>query len=355
MRTKPDYPKAKQIALKSLLSHQIVDFPIDILSILESYNDIKIISYSEMAKKRGLTFNEIVLINGSTDGVIHYSANRDKYFIAYNDNVHLKERVYWTLAHEYGHYMLEHHKETARSSLARNGLTEIENEVFEREANFFSRFFISPPYIITETNMNNYEKIMSFFGISFTAATNTLNYIKNSYNKGFKFQLPRSLMNYFNPFIDKVINGATCENCNTFYYFKNANYCPICGSGKKYDFYRGEDISMYYPGVSTDEDYKTTQCPRCANEEIVDWGDYCPVCGLHLINKCSNEKVNPIEGNDDCHVGPLPSNYRFCPNCSESTTFFNEGVLDHWEYEKSNKQEEKNHTSIDINDDTLPF
>ncbi|MEK3886567.1 ImmA/IrrE family metallo-endopeptidase [Bacillus sp. FSL K6-3431] len=339
MRTKPNYDKAKRAAYDALEYHRISDFPIDILTILESYDDIKIISYSEMAKKRGCTIEEIIAVNSSEDGVIHYSGNRGKYFIAYNDAIGHKERVYWTLAHEYGHYLLGHHKESSKSSLARNEMVDAEYDVQEVEANFFARFFLSPPPIIVEAKMNDHKKIMDFFGVSFTAASNTLKYIEDSYKKGFRFNTPIKIAKYINKFISKVQLGKTCRNCSGFSYIRNAEHCGICGSNDFHNIYKGEDIDMIYVGINVNENGKALECPVCENEETHIEGEHCGQCGTFIINLCSIE----LDGwNDDRYrpcPDPLPGNLRHCTKCGAESTFLKTGILKPWTQEKEDIKE----------------
>jgi Zn-dependent peptidase ImmA (M78 family)/rRNA maturation endonuclease Nob1 len=340
VRTKPNYDKAKIFAYKSLEHHKIYNFPIDILAILRSYDDIKIITYSEMAIKRNCSIEEIIEVNSSEDGVIHYSADRDRYLIAYNDSIHLKERVYWTLAHEFGHYILGHHKESEKSNLARNEMSDKDYNIHEVEANFFTRFFLSPPPIIVEAKMNDYHKVMDFFGVSYTAAVNTLSYVSSSNKKGFRFTIPRNIANLFMTFIDKVRFGVTCVVCNCFFSYKGANYCPNCGSNELHTLFKGDEIKMKYRVIELDEFNRAAECPRCKNEIIQ--GDYCQICGSYLLNKCtglskgeSYEIQYDITWHDfDRGCGEyLEGDARFCIKCGSTSTYNESGLLESWEDE----------------------
>jgi Zn-dependent peptidase ImmA (M78 family) len=345
IRTKPNYNKAKSFAYKALEHHKITDFPIDILSILESYEDIQIITYSEMAKKRNCSIEEIIEVNSSEDGVIHYSADRDKYLIAYNDSIDLKERVYWTLAHEFGHYILDHHKESDKSSLSRNEMSEKEYDIQEVEANFFTRFFLSPPAIIVEANMKTYHKVMEFFGVSYTAAVNTLSYVSSSYKNGYSFFLPSNIASLFKTFIDKVRFGVTCDMCSCFFYYKGANYCPLCGCNDFHIFFKGDDIKMKYAVIELDELNRAVQCPKCKNETIQ--GDYCQICGSYLVNRCtglsegeSYEIQHEIAWHDfDRGCGEiLEGDARFCIKCGSTSTFYESKLLVSWGEELNGPQ-----------------
>jgi Zn-dependent peptidase ImmA (M78 family) len=366
-RTRPNYERAKKLAYEALERHMVADFPIDIFSIFKSYPDIKIITYSEMASKRNCTIEEIIEANSSEDGVIHYSADRDKYLISYNDTVGHKERVYWTLAHEYGHYKLGHHKESDKSNLARSEMSLEEYDVQEVEANFFARFFLSPPPIIVATEMNHHSRIMDFFGVSYTSATNTLSYIGKSRVKGYGFSIPNRIFELLQNFIKKVTLGVTCSNCRCFFCIEDANYCPVCGGNDLHIFFKGDDFDMKYPVIEMDYMDRSVECPNCKNEEIID--DYCHICGSYLVNKCTglypgeSEEYSRIQWHDFTRGcgNILVGNARFCSKCGSASTFYETGILKHWNQPSQELNENRlqlvssNGKNIDISDDDLPF
>jgi Zn-dependent peptidase ImmA (M78 family)/RNA polymerase subunit RPABC4/transcription elongation factor Spt4 len=366
MRTKPNFNKAKNLAFKVLIDHGITEFPIDILAIMSTYNDVKILTYSDMARKHKCSIEEIIEINSSEEGAIHYSAKKNKYLITYNDTINFKQRVYWTLAHEFGHYLMGHHKESNKSSLARNSMTEKEYNAKEVEANFFARFLVAPPPIITEAKIqDDYIKIMDFFGVSFTAATNILKYIEDSYKKGFKFLLPHTIRKLFGSFIDKIKHGKTCSNCNYFFVIQGSQYCPICGNDYLHNFFKGVE-SVNYFGYTLDEFGRALICPRCENEEIS--GEYCQICGIFLFNFCSGypvEQLNePFTGkwheNEKSCGAVLSGDARFCNKCGSTSTFLEQGLLIDWETEKEQKlertqQDEDDSEVVFVGDDQFPF
>lgn len=346
MRTKINWNKAKSLAYEALDQHKVSDFPIDILAILGSHDDIKIISYSTMAKKRNCSIEEIIEVNGSKDGALSYSGKRGKYLIAYNDAIDKKERVYWTLAHEYGHYLLGHHKETDRSSLARNAINEAEYDTFEIEADFFARFFLSPPPLIVETQMFDYQIIMDFFGVSKSAAQNTLGYIHKSHKQGFNMKLPNKIARQFTNFINKVLFGKCCTTCGTYTFEKDVHFCSICGKG---NFIKGESETMIYSKVEINEVLGVPdKCPKCSNEKI--FGEYCQVCGTYMVNKCTglDEGDYSSQFKDKIHwhlheggCGQiLEGDARFCSSCGSTSTFYEDGLLLSWQNEMNAKENE---------------
>jgi len=358
MRINPNIENAKNKAYEALSRHKISDFPVNMIEILSSYKDIKVITYTEMARKHKCSIEDIIKVNSSEDGVIHYSGKRNKYLIIYNDTVASKERIYWTLAHEFGHYLLDHHKETDKTSLTRGTVSIEELDTFEVEANFFSRHFITPPPIIVNGDIDNHHKIMGFFGVSFSVATLTLKYIKESYRKGFRFSLPNNIANSFMLFINKLKYGKTCYSCNTFSYNGNPTYyCSICGSSDFHNFTRGVDAELLYNDYVLDQEMRVVVCPKCSNEEVS--GNYCKICGIYLFNVCTGIDLNEYPNfehentrwdrlNEGCEE-PLEGNARFCSSCGSTSSFFEERVLKPW------GEVNNNNVPVSTLGDDLPF
>ncbi|MGG2113976.1 ImmA/IrrE family metallo-endopeptidase [Lysinibacillus pakistanensis] len=339
MKTSPNYNKARLLATKALAEHNIHDFPIDMISVFSSYSDVKVLKYSEMAKKRNCSVEEIIEINSSEDGVIHYCGKRKKYMVIYNDTVATKERVYWTLAHEFGHYILKHHEESNRSSLTRNTMADVEYDIYEVEANFFARFFITPPSIILAANMNDSEKISSYFGVSYTAANNTRKYIVESLRKGISFGIPDILKKCYSIFAQRINYGKTCIKCNSYFEIKNLKRCTICNGTVFNKYKKGENPMTKYPSiVEVDFKGRAKTCPRCKNEELDYEGDYCNVCSAYLVNECSHiygydeSKRAEIIEKESCGT-KLSGNARYCHNCGKPSTFLSNSYLKEWDYD----------------------
>lgn len=289
---------ARFMAYKVLLDHKITDFPLDIVSIIKLYPDIKLLTYSEQATLLGITLQEIVVTNASPDGCLSYHAGKNKYLLAYNDNIENRERIYWTLAHEFGHYILEHHKEMDKSNLSRMRLTDEEYDLYEKEADFFVRFLINPPSIIREWKEISYYRVMDFFKVSFSAANSTLGYLKRISNDGWSVVAPYKLKKQLEPFIRKVNKGKTCTHCNSFFVLDESDFCPICGTKGPTKLFLGDDCNVKYPGHETNETGKVLTCPRCSNEDIYKDGDHCSQCGVYVVNKWEIEKEE-IESFED--------------------------------------------------------
>ncbi len=90
---------------------------------------------------------------------------------------------------------------------------------------------------------------------------------------------------------------------------------------------------MFYPQLKTYTSGKLIVCPNCGNQETNILGEYCQICGCHLVNRCNDL-------NCQCNY-PLLTNARYCPICGGSTSFYNQYFLKDW-YDDPD--------SIDVND-----
>lgn len=333
----PNWAKARQKAYEVLKKHNIQDFPINIVQLIKRYTNIKIFTYKEFSSIRNVTVEDIIKINSSEDGCIHYYADKDRYLILYNDEINVPERIYWTLAHEFGHYMLEHHKESERSELSRLEIKDEEYDLYELEADFFARFLINPPSIIKEWNVIDIYRVMNFFKVSFSAANNTITYLRKIAQNGWTVVAPDDIKKQLEKFILSVNYGKTCTNCNSFFVYEHSNFCPCCRSTNLNNHERGADFKLKYPGVEVDHNGRAKTCPVCNNEELEYNGDYCNVCSAFLINKCADVYDYNDFSNEDYlssqSCGTLLSgNARYCHKCGNPSTYLYKNYLNEWNH-----------------------
>lgn len=109
--------------------------------------------YTTFSKSQGLTLDEFLETAISRDGFTLHIKN--KYVICYNDTDMISEaRRRFTLAHELGHYVMQHH---------------LGSEAEEREADCYARNLLAPRLVAIERGIE-FEDYPSVFGISRAAA-----------------------------------------------------------------------------------------------------------------------------------------------------------------------------------------
>lgn len=149
------YEEIAKIACEVLMDYGINKFPIDVFELAKKMN-IKTLKYS------GLDFDErSVLLNGSDDGMSWKYNNQ--IYIAYND-LRIKTRIRFTIAHEIGHIVLGHTES---------------NEENESEADFFARNLLVPPCIFLFNHIMDINVVSNKFDVSMQVALNALNALGN--------------------------------------------------------------------------------------------------------------------------------------------------------------------------------
>ena len=158
------------------ISANITQFPVDIISIIDSFKNIKLVPYSTYAKDLNLTKEEFLECFASDDGFSVFSKSKNKYIIFFNDFIdNSKQRMRWTAAHELGHILCKHHL------LKTDKLTSDELYTFkEREANYFASMLLSHSKVLNEINLLSSRDIEYYCDLSSSAAK----YRYNNYKKG---------------------------------------------------------------------------------------------------------------------------------------------------------------------------
>lgn len=311
------YKKVMKRVHDFLLNENITNFPLDPFSIINR-NKWGLMSYSEFAREEGVTIEEVTSAVQSEDGFTIYDGSN--YTILYNDTIESSGRIRFTLMHEIGHIYLNHLTEFDETILKRSALTEEKYRVLENEANSFARNTLAPAVLVKELNITTERELMEYFHLSQSAAKVRLQSlaldIKNLTRTFFLLQ-----KGVFKEFINNVSCLKRCVNCNYSFFDKYIIFCPICGNKNTVKGKREE--TMIYSGYVLDQNGRPSSCPVCDNEEVSE-GDFCKVCGVYLINECTNFNCNiPVEGNA-----------RYCKLCGHPTTYFNNKILKDWKTEK---------------------
>lgn len=365
----PDYGTAQKKAYDTILSSHINTLPINLKTIINQYDNLHLQRYSVFAWENGMTIDEVSDFLDSDEGCL-WRRNDNQYIVLYNDTIQSKERVRFTIAHEIGHYVLKHHERSNKTKVSRYSLTMAEDEVLEKEANYFAKRLLAPlPLVydfISLWNRITPELIMDIFDVSYSVSNYIIEDLRRAQRHGI-VRVSHNINTQFSSFIHKIKDAKWCNNCSFSFSNSNAEYCPVCGvEGLINDsiFISKGDRDMIYPSFELDEDMKVKQCPRCENEEVSDY--YCKICGLYLFNICTgmdpNEYPNfDYEGTrwDKASGGCediLEGNARYCHKCGSTSSFFEERLLNLWNQETKKKQlVSSDGNEIDISDDDLPF
>ncbi len=256
----PEKPRYKLAILKScmfLKKEGVNTFPFSIEKIIEK-NNWSLLSYSNLANIQETSFQTILSAFGTNDGYTFYDGN--SFYISYNDRVSPESRIRFTLLHEIAHICLNHID--ILKVMGKNGeeMTQIRQDILEKEANAFARNALCPVSVVKEIKINEASHLSQVFGISQNAAKVRLKLLETDYkyldNDTYKGQLIA-----FSEFIDKHSQRENCIICDNTATTKYHPYCKKCG----------EALMPHNLKNHCDNDFCSIILPVHAR--------FCPVCG----------------------------------------------------------------------------
>lgn len=402
--TFPNYAYASKKALQTLTTFKVDTFPLKIVDLIMNIKDIQLKTYKEIAVELNITVFEVKNTMVQSDlGCLTRMPGKG-YLLIYNDDTSeaTPERIRFTLAHELGHYMLNHLEKGEGTSITRNGYLDDEDLISEKEANRFARELLAPSTIFKYIDPLCKKTLMNLFAISNQTSTYALDYAlkHDRYLKinelkdesqiklkvtGLNFKPKKWFTKEFYGKINTSENNFSvlphtfiCTNCNHFNSGQKINFCPICGfheiknvtNENFFEYYeiKEESIMLYKKTVLNPEGIADI-CPICENEDLDPFKEICNVCGTYIKNKCSglfpvdvqNEYEMPrpkdLQGCDNT----LEGNSRYCTDCGAWSTYFLYDVLKPWREEYNGENQNTTRplqlasSAIDIADDDLPF
>lgn len=386
---KPNYKKSTLAAHKLLEKSKINTFPVPIFDVINQIDNLKVYSFKEMANLLNISEKQVSEEMALSDEGAIGTFGTNKIIILYNSNTDEKmiSRIRFTLAHEIGHLILGHPFETDNAVLSRNGITETEDKLFEIEANNFAREFLAPTFIANSIDPLEVNNLVTKFEISKEPSKYLINWItKSRSEKGYyltNLRIPSSYIGFYKTI--KYMNRINytdqvgfcvkkdswifenrilkyCNKCKSIHSYLDSECVKFCVNCRSTDiqmidekdyfkFHESEEQnSMSFTKLETDSEGRVLVCPICSNEHVSD--NYCSVCGIYIINKCSREYDFNDERETACE-GILNGADRFCPKCGCESTFLKYKLLKKWDYFES--LEDPFTSKIDISDDDLPF
>lgn len=156
--------------------NKISDFPVPIIQIINNDKGVTLLTLREFAKLTNLSLRDAALAGGSSEA-FHFSKG-NLYFIVYNDEIYPK-RMRFTLAHEYGHYKLNHQGISLYDS------EPIQESLEEYEADVFASCLLFPldmRYRLKDEERT--EEIVKCLDISHAAAQVAMNDLKMHIREG---------------------------------------------------------------------------------------------------------------------------------------------------------------------------
>lgn len=357
----PRFNLAQESAYNILASSNIHELPVNLKKLIRSYN-IQLQTYTQFAKDLNISLDMVISLCASNDGCI-MKRNDGIYLLLYNDLIPYKGRIRFTLAHEFGHFILKHHDKTKDTLISRKNpfakLNDKNYESFEQEANYFAKRLLVPIPLVNEYS-TYFEtplspKIVSeIFGTSKEVAGYIIQEI-NKRNKNISIKKETHfLLDNFKQFITQELYTKLCTHCNSISNL-SSSFCNICGSNHFIkptlnNFIQLHNLKrnslMIYPKLKLDKDGRLAEkCPICENENLHD--HYCQICGKDIINKCTGIKETNngfLTPQKTCNT-ILEGDARYCYICGARSTFLENELLPPWKKQFKNVNDSKNKAS----------
>ncbi|NLY20708.1 MAG: ImmA/IrrE family metallo-endopeptidase [Tissierellia bacterium] len=159
----------------------LINYPINLYELCKQ-NEWQLITYDQNSP----------LVDISNDGFSVYRDN--EYYIFYNASIH-ENRIRFTLAHEIGHIVLNHHVEFNCEIILDNSV----GSYIEDEANIFARNLLIPNQLVSEIEYKSVKILASYFKVSEVAMATRLNTLQID-NRFLKYDKTKPLEYCYNDF-----------------------------------------------------------------------------------------------------------------------------------------------------------
>lgn len=180
---KENYNKIQNLVWYVLKVSKVKKLPIDLIKICEDFN-ITVRAYDK----------DHILAKYYKSG-FSYVTKDNKKFIFFNDSEKNICRIRFTIAHELGHILLNHSKNTNNISYSQ----------METEVNMFAIRLLSPLCILKELNIQSVNELCRYCNISKTAGKNRFKRFQEALKKDKFYTNPNEklILNQFKDFIDQ--------------------------------------------------------------------------------------------------------------------------------------------------------
>ncbi|MDL2248117.1 ImmA/IrrE family metallo-endopeptidase [Tyzzerella sp. OttesenSCG-928-J15] len=312
----PDYTKAFDEAFNVLLNYSTHTLPVDLGEIIGKIKTVQLCTFSKLCRLKNITIDEATYFFASELGAIVRDGIH--YIIYYNDTINNENLNRFTIAHELGHFFLEH-LDFDGISLKR-GVDEERFDIVEKEANCFARNLLSPTLLLDSFRIRSLapekqiDAVSKYFAISGEAAKTRLDlyeFDRNELNEDYIDNWPKFT----------YADWRQCKKCG--HTTISGEFCEICGNSLTDKANYIHPNTLLNKNIKIYAGVKKLRCPSCGRLNHTA-GTYssCTHCGHPLENTCLNEK--------QAHSAPVYLDNpaaRYCPVCGSPTSYFAKGLL----------------------------
>lgn len=163
------YAYINQQILKTYLSLNSITFPINLKNIIENITSCRYLSYQQFSQRYHCSIDDVIKLCESEFGCSFYYAPTDHYLILCNEsteNNNTPERQRWTLAHELGHIICNHHRISIANRDSESHSSKIASSEYESEADYFAAMLLSPFPLFKLLNITSVADTRNTFDLS---------------------------------------------------------------------------------------------------------------------------------------------------------------------------------------------
>lgn len=169
------YHYINRLVLELYSNMPFIQFPINPIDLIHRIPNCRYMSYQDFMKLNNCTLDDVIILCESSSGCTHYDVKTNRYLILCNESLSNNNntgRQRWTCSHEIGHIICNHHSISLISKLSENSFLKIENEDFEKEADYFAATILAPFPLFGTLGISAPQDVQNTFGLSREAAIN---------------------------------------------------------------------------------------------------------------------------------------------------------------------------------------
>lgn len=204
MKPRERYIEKQVLELYRSLAPCLLQLPLDIVAVAKSIPHCKIVTYQEFCRLHGVTMEFLVKNFNSKHGIIRFDDFPSNNFIIFfnNSNKIVVGRKRFTIAHELGHYALNHQPLLKQLSAADSEIGVHIKSYIETEADWFASMILAPFPVLKAINVNSAAQIKKICRLSTQASLFKFEQYQYWLKYRRKTAWENDVLRLFKPFVD---------------------------------------------------------------------------------------------------------------------------------------------------------
>ena len=209
MKPRERYIERQVLELYRSIDPDLLKLPLDIVAVLNSIPNCRLITYQEFCSLHGVTMEFLFKNFNSKHGIIRFENPPSNNFIIFfnNSNKIVVGRKRFTIAHELGHYILDHQPLLKKLCAADSEIGVHIKSYIETEADWFASMILAPFPVLKAINVNSAAQIKKVCKLSTQASLFKFEQYQHWLRYRQKTAWENDILRLFKPFIDAQVNA----------------------------------------------------------------------------------------------------------------------------------------------------